>query len=384
MNILVLAPQSVYVERGTPIAVRHLVYTLSGEGHHVELFSFGGGELVNGPRIRHTQIGKALGLVPPGFSTRKLCLDVLLFFKAFLHLLRKDVHVIHAVEEASLIAAILAPLFKVKYIYDMDSSLPMQLIEKWPRLEKYQHVMERVENFQFRRADYVLPVCELLAERVSANSNTPHKVLSDVPLDMIELKDTTLLEYPSAARNEKTFMYVGNLESYQGIDLMLLAFAELLSTRTDVRFVVIGGDQEHIDLYKVLAKELSIEDKVQFLGPRPTEHIYSYLDLADVLVSPRTKGINTPMKIYSYMASGTPIVATALPTHTQVLDSEVAFLAKPSPTDLSVAYLSAIQPEANLIGYAAKERVKQKHSIVAFRKSLAEAYCEVAKLSSGS
>ena len=41
---------------------------------------------------------------------------------------------------------------------------------------------------------------------------------------------------------------------------------------------------------------------------------------ADVLVSPRLKGLNTPMKIYSYLDSGSAVLATRLRTHTQVLD----------------------------------------------------------------
>ena len=47
-------------------------------------------------------------------------------------------------------------------------------------------------------------------------------------------------------------------------------------------------------------------------------------DAADVLVSPRSTGTNTPLKIYQYLRSGRPIVATRLVTHTQVLNDEVA------------------------------------------------------------
>ena len=45
-----------------------------------------------------------------------------------------------------------------------------------------------------------------------------------------------------------------------------------------------------------------------------------------MLVSPRIRGTNTPLKIYSYLRSGKPIVATDLLTHTQVLSPEVARL----------------------------------------------------------
>jgi glycosyltransferase involved in cell wall biosynthesis len=53
-----------------------------------------------------------------------------------------------------------------------------------------------------------------------------------------------------------------------------------------------------------------------------------------VLVSPRLKGLNTPMKIYSYLDSGTAVLATRLRTHTQVLDDRTAYLVAPEPEAL--------------------------------------------------
>ena len=58
---------------------------------------------------------------------------------------------------------------------------------------------------------------------------------------------------------------------------------------------------------------------------RPHE-IPAILEAADVLVSPRSRGTNTPLKIYQYLRSGRAIVATRLLTHTQVLDDSVAIL----------------------------------------------------------
>ena len=57
----------------------------------------------------------------------------------------------------------------------------------------------------------------------------------------------------------------------------------------------------------------------------------NYLRQADVLVSPRIRGVNTPMKLYSYLDSGVPVLATRLPTHTQVMDDSVAVLVDPVP-----------------------------------------------------
>ena len=63
-----------------------------------------------------------------------------------------------------------------------------------------------------------------------------------------------------------------------------------------------------------------------FAGERPAEEMPAYLLACDVLVSPRSRGTNTPLKIYQYLRSGKPIVATRLLTHTQVLGDETAIL----------------------------------------------------------
>ncbi|HEY3013063.1 MAG TPA: hypothetical protein VGJ36_09970 [Gemmatimonadales bacterium] len=69
---------------------------------------------------------------------------------------------------------------------------------------------------------------------------------------------------------------------------------------------------------------------MHFLGPRPISSLDDLFHRADVPVSPRLKGLNTPMKIYSYLDS----LATRLRTHTQVLDDHTAYLVAPEPEAL--------------------------------------------------
>lgn len=167
-------------------------------------------------------------------------------------------------------------------------------------------------------------------------------------------------------------LYVGNLEAYQGIDLLLQSFA--LALRKDRRgdLVIIGGDPQGIKKYRMKAKHLAIDSKVHFLGPKPVELLSSLLSEADILVSARTKGNNTPMKIYPYLLSGKPVLATNLPTHTQILDSKVAMLAEPSPQDFSEAILRLLQEEntRKSLGLAGKRLAEERFTYTAFRAKL--------------
>ena len=87
-----------------------------------------------------------------------------------------------------------------------------------------------------------------------------------------------------------------------------------------------------------------------------------------MLVSPRSTGTNTPLKIYQYLRSGRPIVATRLLTHTQVLSDDTAFLAEPTPDGFAQAILAALGDPARAaaVGARAKEVAATRYSDEAF------------------
>jgi glycosyltransferase involved in cell wall biosynthesis len=104
------------------------------------------------------------------------------------------------------------------------------------------------------------------------------------------------------------------------------------------------------------------------MGQRPAEEIPSYLEAADVLVSPRSSGTNTPLKIYQYLRCGRPIVATRLLTHTQVLDDEIAVLTEATPEGFAEGILAVLREPAmgRAIGERARQLAKTKYSYEAY------------------
>ncbi|HPY62693.1 MAG TPA: glycosyltransferase, partial [Kiritimatiellia bacterium] len=178
------------------------------------------------------------------------------------------------------------------------------------------------------------------------------------------------------------FVYVGNLESYQGIDLLVAAFHRLVTdpTSSPAQLIVAGGVPGDIARYEAMCRQLGVADRVRFIGPQPVDRLGAMLALADVLVSPRTQGNNTPMKIYSYMASGKPLLATALPTHTQVLNDETACLAAPEPAAFAEGMRRlAVDPELRArLGAAAQARAEAAHSWPAFQRTVNQIYDDLA------
>jgi glycosyltransferase involved in cell wall biosynthesis len=97
------------------------------------------------------------------------------------------------------------------------------------------------------------------------------------------------------------------------------------------------------------------------------------MELADVLLSPRIEGANTPLKIYSYLTSGKPIVATDLPTHRQVLSPEIAKLVPADPAALAEGILEILTDpvRARSLGERGKHVVEAKYGLGQYMERLA-------------
>jgi glycosyltransferase involved in cell wall biosynthesis len=178
----------------------------------------------------------------------------------------------------------------------------------------------------------------------------------------------------------RAIVYTGNMEQYQGIDLLLLAFTHVASIRTDAMLVLVGGSPAQIDDIRARAVSLGIGGRVVLAGQRPADEMPEWMALGSLLVSPRLHGGNTPLKLFSYMWSAVPIVATNLPTHTQVLDSSTAMLSAPTPEDMATAILAVLDDPARFasLGTMARARVARDYSRDAFRRKLLAAYDSLA------
>lgn len=371
MRVLLLAPQPFYQERGTPIAVKMLLQVFAERGDTVDAIVYAEGEAVALPglTLHRTPDLKFLRGIRPGFSLKKLICDFFMLWQAVGLALRHRYAYVHAVEESAFIGLLLKVFFRLPYIYDMDSSIAQQMVEKYPQLGGLSALLEKAEGLALRHAEVALPVCDQLRDH--AQRYQPKTVvLYDVPLlgstEGVTPEDIRRGLPPDAV----VVMYVGNLEKYQGIDLLVESFALAKAQAPALELVVIGGQQADIDAYREKARALGVN--ITFTGPKPVAHLGAYLEQADVLASPRIKGGNTPMKLYSYLASGKPVLATDLRTHTQVLDDSLAVLTAPTPAAYAegMARLAGDPALRAALGAAGKAIIAARYSYARFHETL--------------
>lgn len=382
MKVLLLAPHPFYQERGTPIAVNLLLEALSGLGHTVDVLTYHEGEDRSYPGVTVHRIRRPLfaSHVPPGPSFKKILCDLVMFPHALRLARTGGYDLVHAVEESVYMAMRIQRRFGIPYLYDMDSSLARQIAEKFPLLKVMLPPMAAAERAAIRRALAVVPVCDALADIANREGSRKTVLLRDISLlqdSNREERDAVRALIPQDGRF--CFMYVGNLETYQGADLMLESFARFLDQGGQARLVVAGGKQADIGKYRNRATALGIQDDVLFLGPQPVSRMAALFESAHCLLSPRIKGNNTPMKIYSYLASGKAILATDLPTHTQVLTPDVATLAAPQAESFSAAMarLAGNPAECAVLGAKAATLAGHSYSPAAFRQTVATLYAWV-------
>ncbi len=114
-----------------------------------------------------------------------------------------------------------------------------------------------------------------------------------------------------------------------------------------------------------VAVKFGVSDRVFFTGQVDPALISLFISLSDVLVSPRLSGTNTPLKIYSFLKSGKPLVATNLWTHSQVLNDKIAILVDADADSMAVGIRSALFDKESLAAARAAKSFADNKYILA-------------------
>ncbi|MSO50317.1 MAG: glycosyltransferase family 1 protein [Acidobacteria bacterium] len=382
MHILMIAPEPFFEPRGTPFSELHRIRALTTLGHTVDLvtYPFGSDVQMPGLRIVRSMAPPFVSRVRIGPSWAKVPLDALLSFTALRLALTRRYDVIHSHEEGGAIGIVLAALLRKPHLYDMHSSLPQQISNfGFGKFKGLAALFGWIERLMIKRSGVVIVICEDLDDTVKA-------LKLPVPTVLIEnaagsgaapSAGTGLVVRRSLGLDDTTpvVLYTGTFEAYQGLGLLYEAMGIVVAARPEARLVMVGGEPAQVDLARASVDRLGLSPAVIFTGQRPAEEVPAYLDAATTLVSPRSSGTNTPLKIYQYLRSGRPIVATRLRTHTQVLNDDVAILTAATPEELAKGLLRAMSdPAAAAIGERARDLATTKYSDEAFIEKTRRAY----------
>lgn len=386
-RVLLVTPQPFFRLAGTPMNVQLMCQALAELGFAVDLLTFPFGEDLQMPHVRQSRVWPIPGLchIPIGFSLTKAAYDVLLAGLVAARLARRRYVAVHAIEEAAFFALPMAWLRGVPTIMDLDSDLEHQLRGSSTILVRWLAPAARViRRLVLRRSTAAVTVAGHLTELV--RRECPRIAvfeIRDIPLaealDPVDAGEVAALRRELALGAGPIAVYTGNFDGRQGLLELLQGWVEVRRVLPRAQLLVVGGDVAAVaSLRARFAHDGNIgaDPAVVFTGARPTREMPVFMALADALVSPRLEPLVTPFKIYTYMASGRPIVATALPTHQEVLDDSAAFLVEPTPAGLADGLIAAFSsPEdAARRARAARALVDAHHNYYVFKQRIGQLY----------
>jgi len=82
------------------------------------------------------------------------------------------------------------------------------------------------------------------------------------------------------------------------------------------------------------------------------------------------------MKIYSYLSSGVPVIATKITSHTQILNEEHALLVEANPDDFALG-LKKLMEDKSLrvnLGIKGKNLAEENYSLKSYKIKLKNIY----------
>ena len=386
-KVVIVSPQSFFAVAGTPINVLQMVRALGELGYDIHLLTLPLGRDIELPHVTYHRVMRLpfIARVPVGFSYAKVLYNVVLLF-ALIGLLRKQKFAaLQAIEESAFYAVPLARLFGVPGISDLDSDISAQLLSNSSGLVRLLGSAARfIQRWSLRRSSAAVTVARHLSDMVRAAApDVPVFEIRDIPLDAaLRAPDDAKVQALRAefgGSERPLLVYTGNFDRRQGIEVLIDAMPAVHARFPGAVLLLVGGEAAEIERLKTAAGSLGLDDSVRFLGKKPPDTMPEYMALATVLVSPRLEPLVTPLKIYSYMASGRPIVATDLPTHTQVLDAQSAILAAPTPAGLAAGVIAALEDPAAaaVLGGQARKNVLERHSFAQFKAEMKAAYDRV-------
>jgi glycosyltransferase involved in cell wall biosynthesis len=387
IRILMIAPEPCFQARGTPFSVYHRIVALLRLGHHIDLATYPFGENIplEGLCIFRSATIPGVTNVKVGPSRAKIVLDLLLLWRCVGLLLRNRYDAIHTHEEAGFWGAILAWLVHKPHIYDMHSDLAQQLSNfQFTRNRLLVGLMQWVQRFILRGSAIVIVICADLERCVSELAPGKRTVLienTSVLSSYLEPEETEVdrLRHQLGLDGRRVALYTGTMEPYQGLGLWIESLKYVVGRHPEVTFLAVGGVPKQIAVLESLAASLGVRDHLILTGPRPSEEMWLYMRLADILVSPRSRGTNTPLKLYAYLRAGRPILATNLLTHTQVLDSDTAMLVEPTPQGLAEGTIRLLEDDAlaRRLAESGLRLAEARYSYEAFLNKTATVYSDL-------
>ncbi len=363
-----IAPTSFFADYGCHVRIREEAIVLRQLGNQVTICTYHNGRDVAGLDIRRTMPIPWRTNYEVGSSRHKIAFDVLLGWTALVTALQVRPDIIHGhLHEGAFIGYPLSKLLGVPLVFDFQGSMTGEMID---------HRFLNPEGPFYRPARWLEEKIVRLSSAVITSSCHAANLLTNefhCPIDrVVAIPDCVNTDFFSPSQSEESLaslkvslgipserrvvVYLGLLAEWQGTGLLLQAAAQLIARRPDVHFLIMGFPS--VEMYRLQAQQLGLENHVTFTGRIPYEQAPSFLSIGDVAVAPKISSTEGSGKLLNYMAMGLPVVSFDVPVSREYLDS-LGVYARPGDASSLAEALEAVLADrkaARVLGQRLRER----------------------------
>ena len=358
-----------------PIHVSDVVEELLEQGDEVYLFtSIKNSFLRDNCPWRHRSSVVNIPVLNIRFLNR-LCYSLLLTFILPWWCLAERPSVIY--ERASISAiltVIIARLFRIPYTVEVNGIVVEEL--RMGRQSSWRILITRFwESFVYRNSDLIIAVTEKTRESLMTQYLLPPRKIKVVT------NGTNIRRFRPFSRNrarecfklrsEQVFYvgYLGTLTPWCGADLIPECAPLVLATMPSVQFLIGGGQEPYLTSLRKQVETKAVKEHFRFFGNIPWSLAGQFISTFDIAVVPtliRSDSGASPLKLFSYMACGKPVVGSDAGETGEVIRRYRAGLTftPGDPRGLAEAIIALLQdPERrNEIKSTAREIVKTHYS----------------------
>ena len=236
------------------------------------------------------------------------------------------------------------------YFHDARDAALISFLRRPMTLEIHDFYKSRIEalnRFVFRRISGFIVTNRIKVEALKNDFSIPvfrmlHQPNAvDIDMFSIDISQREAREKLSLPLDKKIVLYTGHLFGWKGVQTLFDAHQFL---NEDEILYFVGGTDEDIEKFKIKSEKLKVKNIV-IAGRRPHAEIPMWLRAADILVLPNTskdeasRVETSPVKLFEYMASGRPIIASDLPSIRNIVDDSMVFFAE---ADIPSSFARAI------------------------------------------
>lgn len=385
-RVLMIAPTPFFGDRGCHIRILEEIRALESAGVTVRLATYPAGNEVEGIDISRVTLFKKMSGVKIGPDRAKYLLDSALFLTGIREAARFKPDVIHGhLHEGCLIGYAIARSIRKPLVFDYQGSLSGEM-------EHHGYLSRGSLPFaafgRFEKFIDNLPDAAIVSSRTMMNMRAGvdrskwFYVPDAIDPEMFKpmRRDDKLAAEIGLPQNKTICVFLGLLNKYQGVDLLLTAISKMKKTRGPiVHFLIMGYPSR--EYYLGIAHDLGIEDCVTLPGRISYNNAPRYLCLGDFAIAPKIAETESNGKVIDYMACGLPAVAMDTAVNRELMGDNALFVrwngrGEDASENLAAAFISMTENISlrKQLSIGGRKRVCERYSREVLRSNLLKVY----------